>query len=228
MTALVSKDKLDYLVDVICKEVGLFARLHALRNSTDFYKYARKEIFNCCKAIMCGRWSSTNRDQTSYIVHKVLCRCFGRAIADEILENIAAPWILSGVKEYLEPINELDGLYSQGGTTTGRVSSRDISKKETYAALYGMGDIRLAELTQNLNKGEINMAANIEVKTFVKGTDAANLSDDQIFSVILSIEQEIEGLEKIQNKPETLKDKIKAMMIDVDALVKYVDNRAKK
>lgn len=235
MTALVSKDKLDYLVDEICTDSGLFSKLRSLKNSIDMYKYAREEIFNSCKRFMGGNWSSAHRYQTSYIVYKVFCRCFGHSLAYEMLETQFPSWARADVEKYLEPINELDGIGLQG-TTTGRISSRDISKREVYATMYGMGDIRLADITdftqkditQNLNKGETHMAANIEVKTFVKGTDAANMSDDQIFSVILSIEQEIVALEKIQNKPETLKNKIKAMFIDIDALVKYVDSRATK
>lgn len=238
METFVPKEQLDALVYKICEEKGLFSKLRSLKNNIDLYKISRQSIFNSCKRFMGGNWSSVHRVQTSYIVHKVFCSCFGRSMADEMLETQFPSWARADVEKYLEPINELDGIGLQGnttgitiGNTTGRTSSRDLSKMEIYATMYGMGSIRLADITdftQNLNKGETHMAANIEVKTFVKGTDAANMSDDQIFSVILSIEQEIVALEKIQSKPETLKNKIKSMLIDIDALVKYVDTRTKK
>lgn len=73
------------------------------------------------------------------------------------------------------------------------------------------------EMTQN--------AANIETKTVIRGQDAATLSDDQIFSLIGKLEQEAEGLGKIQNKPKKLGAKIEAIHDDIKKLVEYVDGR---
>lgn len=65
----------------------------------------------------------------------------------------------------------------------------------------------------------------IETKTFINGSDAATLSDDQIFLLIARTEKDIEKLEAIKEKPKKLTIKITAMKNSVLELIKIVDSR---
>lgn len=204
---VVSKEKLDQLILAVCNTKGLFHDLVSMRGRDKFYEVARGEIFNIIKALEGGTWSNDQRSYTSYILYNVFCRCFGVGAAENILIG-GHNWIrvraevLKVTKECVEPINELEAL-----------NTTDVFTQE-YGANF-------------LNKGDKQMAANIETKVFIQGVDATQVTDSQIFSSIARIEQEIEALEKIQNKPETLKAKINSMWADVKALAEYVDTRAK-
>lgn len=66
---------------------------------------------------------------------------------------------------------------------------------------------------------------NIETKTFIAGVDAANMSDEEIFSRILKIENQIKGYDVIANKPKKLQAVMQKLTEDVGALVAFVDAR---
>lgn len=68
-------------------------------------------------------------------------------------------------------------------------------------------------------------AANIETLTLIGGINAATVSDDSIFHRIAQLESEIETLSAIKTKPKKLEAKIKGLQADIQALVKYVDER---
>lgn len=65
----------------------------------------------------------------------------------------------------------------------------------------------------------------IETKTYIFGTLAANVSDDQVFGMVAGLEQQIEQLSKTQNKSKKLEAKIAALQADVKALNDFVDAR---
>lgn len=65
----------------------------------------------------------------------------------------------------------------------------------------------------------------IETKTFIEGIDAANLSDEQIFKKIASLEISIKTWGAIENKPKKLDAMIEQTKADITALVSYVDGR---
>ena len=65
----------------------------------------------------------------------------------------------------------------------------------------------------------------IETKTFIRGKDASQMSDKQIFQEIAKIENEISGLMSIKAKSKKLEDYISSLVDDVVSLAKYVDNR---
>lgn len=73
---------------------------------------------------------------------------------------------------------------------------------------------------------ENTMQANIEVKTFICGTDAKPMSDADIFAHIARIEREIKDLSAIQSRPKKLDAMVAAKQADIAALVAYVDGRA--
>lgn len=72
---------------------------------------------------------------------------------------------------------------------------------------------------------ETTMTKNIETKTFIAGIDGAGLSDTAIFQRIAKLEQEKAALEAIKNKPKKLIAAIEQLQKDIEALVKYVDER---
>lgn len=65
----------------------------------------------------------------------------------------------------------------------------------------------------------------IEVKTFIAGTDAANMTDMQIFQRIAKMEDDAARLEEIRVKPKKLIAHICTMREDILKLAEYVDNR---
>jgi hypothetical protein len=73
---------------------------------------------------------------------------------------------------------------------------------------------------------EETMTANIETKTFIAGTDAANMDDTQIFRYIAKLEGEIDRLKAIRAGSKKLQAAIAKLEEDVQALVEYVDGRS--
>jgi hypothetical protein len=71
---------------------------------------------------------------------------------------------------------------------------------------------------------EINMIT-ITNPTLVNGTDAANMTDDQIFGIIKQAEADIKTMSEIQNKPKKLQARIDALTDSIAHLVTIVDAR---
>lgn len=65
----------------------------------------------------------------------------------------------------------------------------------------------------------------VETKTFIYGTEAKNVKEDEIFNAISALEAQIETLEAIKNKPKALVKKIAGLKADIEALVKLSDER---
>ena len=57
---------------------------------------------------------------------------------------------------------------------------------------------------------------------------AEDFSDGHIFTLIAEMENEIEKLGKIQNKPKKLEAELERMTNEIIDLIKYVDNRKSK
>jgi len=74
-------------------------------------------------------------------------------------------------------------------------------------------------------QGEVEMANNIETVVMIRGVNAADKTDDEIFELIRMLESSTEGLERIVNKPNKLRTKIEQIKADIIALVSYVDSR---
>ena len=65
----------------------------------------------------------------------------------------------------------------------------------------------------------------VEQVTFIYGTTAANVTDDNIFEMIRVLESKIENSSKIKNKPKKLETQIESYKAEIDELVKFVDAR---
>lgn len=65
----------------------------------------------------------------------------------------------------------------------------------------------------------------IEIKTFIQGVDATQMTDAQIFSLIAEKEQEIEKLRSIKVASSKLAAAISALQDDVQHLAEFVDSR---
>ena len=65
----------------------------------------------------------------------------------------------------------------------------------------------------------------IQQVTFIYGNDAANVTDDNVFEMIRTLEAKIESSDKIKNKPKKLKTQIEKYKAEIDELVKFVDGR---
>lgn len=105
---------------------------------------------------------------------------------------------------------------------------QEVSIKQT-----SIGDKEIADLINAIpysTETEMAQTANgapaIETKIFIFGVDASTLSDDQIVASIFDIENEMNRLGAVKNKPKKLEAKLHDMAGDIEALVKYVDGRA--
>lgn len=65
----------------------------------------------------------------------------------------------------------------------------------------------------------------VETITFVYGTDAKDVTEDNIFTHIANLEGQIKNLEAIETKPKALVAKIESLRADIAALVKISDDR---
>jgi hypothetical protein len=66
----------------------------------------------------------------------------------------------------------------------------------------------------------------IEHKTYVNGTDVANLSTDAIVCIINESENTIDRLNSLRAKPKAVQTKITQLQEGIDALVKLLDERS--
>lgn len=65
----------------------------------------------------------------------------------------------------------------------------------------------------------------IKTKVYVSGNDASDLTDDQLFAQVATVEKEIERLDAIKTKPKKLEVRIAEMKSQLDELIKYIDSR---
>lgn len=65
----------------------------------------------------------------------------------------------------------------------------------------------------------------IETRVMIHGKFADTMTDTEIFQLIARLEQNVETLDKIKNKPKKLKNKIKEIEDSIQKLSEYVDGR---
>lgn len=106
--------------------------------------------------------------------------------------------------------------------------SEEVSIKQTSISDKEIADLinAIPYSTETEMAQTANGAPAIETKIFIFGVDASTLSDDQIVASIFDIENEMNRLGAVKNKPKKLEAKLHDMAGDIEALVKYVDGRA--
>lgn len=67
--------------------------------------------------------------------------------------------------------------------------------------------------------------AMIKMETYLNGKPISQCTDDEMFEAIRKTEAARNNLFAIENKPQALKERIKALQADIDGLVKYMDAR---
>lgn len=79
----------------------------------------------------------------------------------------------------------------------------------------------------NLNKEKVNTMndINFETKYYVLGTDVNNMSNDQLFDAIRTIEGKIKSLENIYTTSKAVTITIKEYEKDIKKIVKLLDKR---
>jgi hypothetical protein len=100
---------------------------------------------------------------------------------------------------------------------------------EYYEQNFKLHDTDTSLSTDTSTPKETNMNFNlpaVELRTFIFGEQARDLSDNEIFAAINSIELNIEVISRTKTKPAKLKAKIEALQSQVEELVKYVDSRS--
>ncbi len=73
---------------------------------------------------------------------------------------------------------------------------------------------------------ENNMSTkNIETQTLIRGRNAAEMTDEEIFGFIANLEKKLEGMDTIKAKSVKLEAAKSALQEDINNLVMYVDGR---
>jgi hypothetical protein len=114
----------------------------------------------------------------------------------------------------------------------------DLVKKIVLDSIYGkLG--QSSEQTQAItaiptptalkeNTMPINAEAPVSTVTYIYGVDAANVNDAAIFEHIRVIENDIKSLEAIKTRPVALDKRIDELYKDIEALVKFSNDRQPK
>jgi hypothetical protein len=66
----------------------------------------------------------------------------------------------------------------------------------------------------------------VQVVPFIYGRDATVVTDEEIYKHIRKLEDDIAHYKSLKNQPKKLKARLESMQADIDALVKFVDERA--
>lgn len=129
---------------------------------------------------------------------------------------------------FIEPVNSsVQGYYGPWKYTSSALIRINKSKlPKANMASTGPTFIKSSTEQNYISQPkETTMTTIIETRTFIQGTDAANLSDDAIFNLIHKLEGEVAGLRVIKTQPKKLAAKIAKMEEDIKALSDYVDGR---
>jgi len=128
-------------------------------------------------------------------------------------------------------VAEVDYVHSDGklsllGTTT-KIHPEKVYIVTTTAAPAPMSAPPAAIPPMAPIKKETTIMSQITIKqqTLINGVVSDSYDDDHLFSMIASREAEIAQLDKIDNKPQTLLDKMKDMGVEVASLVAFIDDR---
>lgn len=100
-----------------------------------------------------------------------------------------------------------------------------IRQAEDWTYYYAVTTSTKETTTMNAKVESEVAVAVIESKTFIKGRDAAEMSDKEIFRVIASLEAEKGNLGLIKAKSKKIAAAMKSLQDDIDKLVEFVDNR---
>lgn len=79
-----------------------------------------------------------------------------------------------------------------------------------------------------MNYEEIKATQGVETRTFVYGQPADNMSDDDIFGHITQLEMKIDRYDEMKHKPVAVKKRIENLKGQIDALVKFANDRTEK
>ena len=83
-------------------------------------------------------------------------------------------------------------------------------------------------LNDNFNKTTQEkqpMSIKVETRTFVNGTDAISMKDNELFSLIAEQEKAISALVNIEHQPEKLVKRVNQMKKEIQELIVFIDSR---
>jgi hypothetical protein len=72
----------------------------------------------------------------------------------------------------------------------------------------------------------VDVTKAVQVVPFIYGRDATVVTDEEIYKHIRKLEDDIAHYKSLKNQPKKLKARLESMQADIDALVKFVDERA--
>lgn len=86
-------------------------------------------------------------------------------------------------------------------------------------------NIHIHQSNEEIIMSNIAKTPVIETRTYIYGTDATQMSDEQIFTKIAELEGVIARWEKVQNRPKKLQAVIENTKADIKKLADFVDSR---
>lgn len=98
----------------------------------------------------------------------------------------------------------------------------DKASRDNEAARRGISTFSDVEI-DDIQTKETTPVKTLESKTYLKGQDISTMSDDAIFSVIASMEDDIETLNKVSNKPQRLVKQVAKMRGEIKSIIDHLD-----
>jgi len=110
--------------------------------------------------------------------------------------------------------------------TNGAESVQLTKPEKPYIVLSAEGNPEaIPHLTTEDRRFTVPVTTKIENRTYINGNNAADMSDDALFSHIAAIEAEAASLSKLNTACESMNARIQQLEDDAKALAEYIDNR---
>ena len=179
------------------------------------YDEFRKVVYDACKTIV-PSWSRLNRVSTTVLTQDIFCHYYEEA-SGELYDHTVQKRFRHISPDY---VNQDFAKVESDKTKTNCINN--VSSTMQNPANWPK-PTKGIEMNETINTQEL-----ITTRTYIKGVEASQVSDEKIFGMISNYEAEIENLNKIKNQPKALKTKVAALQKQIDDLVSFVDARTEK
>lgn len=124
------------------------------------------------------------------------------------------------------PFATATGVQHVNRLMDGRIERAE-PEPEPETKTFTIKESTMSLIDHNVPVTIVSITANGETSTtnYIYGKPSDRVTDDEIFTYIADLESKIESLKSIQNKPEKLYRKIKALEDQISDLARIVDSR---
>ena len=184
-------------------------------NGHGSYGHWRGIVFKMVRIYYDGNWSNKERITTTHIAYELFNHYYEEVSGR--LHNPAVP-----MHYYIsQPYWAQKYMHEQAPHNYPAPSGSD-KKSDCFYCEAPTKESTVGEICKTAEPCEKG-AKPVETKTFIFGRDVKLMKDEEIFGTIQRLENEITGLETIQNKPKKLTARIDELKANIAAIVAIVD-----